>query len=576
MMEIESRQNRLFIIRNLVLVVLLCISAFAINQLNMEGLHVSKTIIMGFVAISGVITYYERDKKHVMLWAGALSICTFFFCISAINQLKYLYSIGDIDYFYSVTARVVVVLIFVLVVMFETFKDSDVKNIGDDCKYENICNIIFLNTFFCRLLYVAYIDVNTGGNDVSDIAGTGHLGYIYTLYSTHRFPADVATGWEFPQPPLWHIFSAIWLKVNTLFFSIERAVENIQLFSLFVSIETLFIIKMIVDELIDDTKSRVLCVLTVAFFPYFILLSGNINNDCLVTMFGMILVYLTIRYYRTDSWKTLLLIAVNFGFAMMTKLSAAVFALPIAVTFIAKFVFLCKNKGIKTGVVAYVRRMAAFCIIAGSMSLWWSIRIKLLYGLPFGYFQPLPIGDLQYVGEFSVIQRLFGLGRQLDRYSLCFNNTFLEIDYNVILAFVKSSVFGQSHLVDNNGSIALVGGLLFWTMAAIYLLLIIIIILSTVRKKLHFDDVIIIMFAVVPIITHLVRALDIETAFVCNMVVRFAMVGILSMFISGCVCYGRLRENFDSKSIDIATLIKIIIEAFVSLSVIYLIMMLSI
>lgn len=406
---------------------------------------------------------------------------------------------------------------------------------------------MIFNAFLLRIVYVINTGIdNAWSNDVGGYSAesTGHLAYINTILETGRFPTNPANGWEYPQPPLWHILCAGWAKINMLVFDKDRAFENLQYLSVFVSVATIIAVYGILKKLQVKPANRILVLGVVGFMPHFVLMSGNLNNDGLVTLFEVLLVLLTIKYYEDNTFKSIVLLAVCFGLAMMAKLSAAVYAFPIGIVMIYIFVCDIKTKSFKTAFVDRIcKHYIPFGMISGVLSLWWSIRLKVMYDLPFGYFQPM-IGGEQYLGDYALTQRLFGTSHQLDQFNICRFNNQQNTDYNVFIMYIKYSIFGETYGAAGNGVVTLLGGVAFALLVCIYVGAFWYLLKALWRKKfkLSIMDVFMLLSAFVPIATLFIRALAPKTAQSCNMNIRFALAGIMMLF----VCAARAMSDIEA------------------------------
>ena len=76
----------------------------------------------------------------------------------------------------------------------------------------------------------------------------------------------------------------------------------------------------------------------VAFHPSFILFSGSINNDALSVVFILGAVLWTLKWYEKQTWEGIVKIALCIGLGMMTKLSSAMVAIPVAAVFLVVLV----------------------------------------------------------------------------------------------------------------------------------------------------------------------------------------------------------------------------------------------
>ena len=149
-----------------------------------------------------------------------------------------------------------------------------------------LVGIIVLGGFILRIIYIIYTPITIRSDDVYTINDTGHMGYIYTIFSTYMFPTNPASGWEFPQPPLHHIIAALWMKLFDFWgFSLEWLCESLQFLTTIYTTLTVIIVDKLYCELSDKETGRLFTVCCVSFLPYMIVMSGDANNDALLTLF---------------------------------------------------------------------------------------------------------------------------------------------------------------------------------------------------------------------------------------------------------------------------------------------------
>lgn len=123
---------------------------------------------------------------------------------------------------------------------------------------------------------------------------------------------------------------------NTKYFGIatEASYEGLQYLTLFYSSVSMYLSYRIMQELKLRRMGLIIAFAIVAFHPTFIILSGSVNNDILslTFMFGAILN--TIVWYREQTLKNIMKIALCVGLGMFTKLSVWMVAPAIAIVFL--------------------------------------------------------------------------------------------------------------------------------------------------------------------------------------------------------------------------------------------------
>ncbi|MCC8168132.1 MAG: glycosyltransferase family 39 protein [Clostridiales bacterium] len=317
-----------------------------------------------------------------------------------------------------------------------------------DISTEQILMLIFIAGFLLRLNYVLYTPLNLETHirqhDLFDFgSGKGHTGYIEWFYNNglKLIDQDPTTITQFYHPPLHHFIAAMWMRLLTTFgFRYERAAASIQYLTLFYSSCCMFLSARIFRMLHLKKGGLVLATAIIAFHPTFILLAGSVNNDMLSILFIFLAVYATIRWYRKPTLKNILLIAIAVGLGMMTKLSVAMVAPPIALVFLIKLI-----QGGRKKFKHYFRDFAIFGVVCIPLGLWYSIRNFILYDVPFGYVMQLSDTDAQYIGNYSLWQRLFDFSDH--PFATVFANRVSTgsdyYEYNLFAGILKYSLFGE-------------------------------------------------------------------------------------------------------------------------------------
>lgn len=306
---------------------------------------------------------------------------------------------------------------------------------------DDVSMIIILGILL-KLAYVLYTAVWTRQHDVVDFGtGEGHAGYIEYLAEHEALPDfDPRSVWAFFQPPLHHILSAVWMKVSIFAGQAARqAQENIQALTLCYTSAVAILSYFTCKELELKKWGMRVAMLLISFHPVYVILSGSINNDALSLVLSMLAFYLAVVWYKRPSFPVLLLIACSVGFSMMAKLTGGLTAVPIAVLFCLK-VF-GDRKSIGVNLKKYVPQFVPFALIVFPLGLWWPVRNMILYGMPFNYIPP--VGEqLTNSGLFS---RLFDIRlHSVYPAMIAYGDAYDE--YNVPLAMMKTSLFGEYNL----------------------------------------------------------------------------------------------------------------------------------
>ncbi len=317
--------------------------------------------------------------------------------------------------------------------------------------------LLFVAGFIIRLNYVLYTPLTLTSrirqHDVYEFgSGKGHSGYIEYFYENgfSLKDADPTTIAQFYHPPLHHFLAAMWMRLLTAFgMSYERAVSSIQFLTLFYSACCMFVSERVLRKLNLKKAGLVLGTAIIAFHPIFIMLGGSINNDMLSVLFIFLAVYTTICWYQKPTLRNIIPIALSIGLGMMTKISVALVAIPVAFIFIVKFFSTRKEK------LAYFKQYVIFGIICVPLGLWYGIRNYVKYDVSFTYVPRLSDTSDQYLGDYSVFERLFSMKDNP------FENVFLNristgsnfYEYNPFVAIIKTSLFGEYDFSDTVESI---------------------------------------------------------------------------------------------------------------------------
>lgn len=228
-----------------------------------------------------------------------------------------------------------------------------------------------------------------------------HINYIMHLYTYNSLPNEIIG--QFYHPPLHHFIMSNWLKIVDFFSnSSSFKFESMQFITLVYSIIILISLYKILEELKLDSKNKILPMMLFSFYPLYIFMSGSINNDELVTMFGIICILYLIKWQKKPNIKNASLIALFIGLGLMTKTSMIVMIIPTIYIYFKKlFEFVNNDKSI----VNLLIQLVIFAVISGSLGLWFHFR-SLANGLntlgiidPFEY---LSIKDKSFIERFGV------------------------------------------------------------------------------------------------------------------------------------------------------------------------------
>ena len=362
------------------------------------------------------------------------------------------------------------VTIAILIIGFAGFSYLILKNEGAG-KQARIMAVVTILAVFVRTLYVLYTGAEQRQHDVqsfdTDYGLFYHSEYIEYLLNNHKLlNEDIRLHDQFYQPPLTHIFSAV-------FFGIYRKVapayahnwDALQCLSLFYSLATLAVLKKL-TELWDLTeKGKTLAYLTFAFLPQFIYFSGALNNDPLAVLFMVAALYLALIWYNDEkkSFLKLMGLSLCIGLGMMAKLSAGLIAVPIAFVMLKAF-FESKTK------LKMFFEYVAFLAVCAPLGLWYQVRNYILWKIPITYVvRPDVVANPWFLIEpMPFWKRFFDFGD--------------GVDYNIITETLNSACFDDEYYRDYL-PLALVGYLLLFAFTVFTITILINFIVSWIKER---------------------------------------------------------------------------------------------
>ena len=306
--------------------------------------------------------------------------------------------------------------------------------------------------FLVRFCYVLCTESWNRQHDIGYFSTSetvpGHLGYISYLYQNHSlYQEDYRWMFQYCHPPLHHSIGAVWVTIwKDLFrFGEEKAVESLEMLTLFYSACILISAYYILRHFRLEGKSLYVPLLLVSFHPCFTYLATFLNNDALMWAFVMGAVLGTLRWYSEPSLKNIMKISLCIGLGMMTKLSAALIAPPVAMVFLV--VLIRKRKTLWKKLVGQFAAFGAVCVPLG---MWFPVRGLLRWGIPLTYVQELPQGMDQELHGMTFIERITDF--RLIQFSNVFEDWMYHDEYgnevsfnehNPLIAILKNSVFSE-------------------------------------------------------------------------------------------------------------------------------------
>ena len=330
--------------------------------------------------------------------------------------------------------------------------------------------------FFVKLAYVIYTPVWCRQHDVVDFgAGEGHAAYMEYILAHKALPDfDPRTVWAFFQPPLHHMICAVWMWINIrLGVAEEHMHKNVQILPLLYMCLLMFFVYLICRLIGMNNGGTLVTMLIVSFHPIYILMSGSINNDALSVLLTVIAVYAAIAWFMYPTTGKILLLALFIGLAMSAKLSAALIAPPVAVMMFYKIRRDTGKFKDKTKMISYILELVAFAVVVFPLGLWWTVRNKLLFDMPANYIPE--VGE--QVSKSGFVPTILDV-RTASPFLYMKANGFPYDEYNLILATLKSALFGEGDFANISPLVTCAG----WVLLLFAALISVLCIIATVRS----------------------------------------------------------------------------------------------
>lgn len=320
--------------------------------------------------------------------------------------------------------------------------------------------------FVLRTIMVVFTPLNFYQHDVSgfgsDFQGF-HDDYIMFIYEHWTLPAnDIKELGQLYHPPLHHVLSAVFFKINSLIF--PKFANEINVFKTLPFLYSCWFVLIghrILKHFKIDGAPLVIALAFISLHPQLIFLSIQINNDALMTMLFAASFYIALKWYEKPELTTILFLAISIGCAMMAKLSGGLVAIPVAFLFLLKLIdSLRKKKGsVKLGEL--IKQFVLFAILVFPLGLWYQVKNYILFGTPITYVWKIESTANQDLWMFPTWQRLFAPSAESLRSPfMAMNSTKPEVDYNIFLSLLKSSLFDErtfdNEYLMNAGQILLI------------------------------------------------------------------------------------------------------------------------
>lgn len=312
-----------------------------------------------------------------------------------------------------------------------------------------LCVALIALGFLFRLYYCHLTPYDVSAHDLgyarglhSKYLGSGHLGYIEYLAREGKLPDfDPSTRWSFYNPPLFHILASVILG---LFHFPGDGIDTgaWEIVQLLPAVAILFAVigaYRLLRALGVGGVPLLLGIAFLSFHPSLSYLSLTLNNDALAFTFTVWSLYLAVRWFEEPRMGRILPLAACIGLGMMTKLSVALVAPPIALLFAIRF-FSDKKW------LSYVGQFSAFLGVCVPTGLFWGVRNLIRFGLSPLYVQELPVTSPQNISAYSAWER-FGFPSLEELFRVKSSWSRPNPDYNVWGQTLRTSIFDDNMLV---------------------------------------------------------------------------------------------------------------------------------
>ncbi len=389
-----------------------------------------------------------------------------------------------------------------------------------------VAYIIFIG-FVMRIGYMLYTPCTVRFHDLKDISidSNGNAAYILNILNGHL---PISNEGQFYHPPLYYILSGIVIFVLKPILNLTNEIDIIncaRLVSCTFSCATLYCVKSLCAEL---KINKLIPLSLVTFLPNFYLMGGRVNNDAMAVFFMTMILLFSIKWYKNQSIKNTVILALSFGLGMMSKMSVTLLAIPTGLLMI----YVLAKSIKKHYLLKTLKSLCLFAVVSIPLGLAYPIRNLVLFNQPFNYV--FDVGSEGFASQnYSFVQRFltFPITKMINP---VYNDVFT--DYNIWIYLLKGGLFGEFRF---NIAVAIPAIMLF-----IYALMNIFMIISVVSSLKEKDESIIylVLSATVLVISYI--AFNIKYPYGCTMDFRY----VAPVFIIYALLFGRfIDRNKDKK-----------------------------
>ncbi len=331
--------------------------------------------------------------------------------------------------------------------------------------------VLLCASFTVGLIFILQLPYSFSWHDLASYSADfsvegkpdGHLGFIAWMVENRRLPLEINPmddGFSvFYNPPLHHIFHALFMKTNLLL-GIPQAIalENLQVLTLMFAFGTVHASMLLMRELGMHAKAVRTGLGAVGFQPILLILGATLNNDIQMIYFVVRCMVHVIRWQKKRRMADILLIALFLGCGMATKLNAALLIPCIAPVFAVAFFKAAKDRR-----MGYVGQFALFLLVSVPIAAAWPLYHMIAFDMPLSYVR-LPSETIN-VSAYSLLQR-YGIPDWHARRGLFYTPT-RSISHNVWMQTLVTGLFDEMTLYPDGSAMWYVSYMLLMAFAGL-------------------------------------------------------------------------------------------------------------